>query len=431
VPNAISSSKEAELSQAFVALSKQYAGNCADPYPVYAQKRIDTPVYEGDLPSELGVPTIAAGINGDRKVFTLLKYSDIQAALIDSTTFSNRLYREVFAPVQGENILMMDGAEHRFWRTVAGSIFLKRQILDDWTSRVFVPTIERRVQELARGKRSELLADFMLGFPLEIVYHMLGLPTDPKQMAQFSEWALTMVLGGFADFKNPEQTKRLMDNAAVAAQGLFDQLKDIVQLRRRENSQADDLISCLVRSDVDGQRLNDDEITYFVRSLLPAAGETTTRTFSNVIALVMERPGLYEKIRADRSLVPGVIAESLRYDSIIGMIARSCEKDVVIRGVKIPAGASVNLIAMSGNRDEDVFESPDEFDIYRKGKSSLTFGAGPHMCIGMLLSKLEMNAAFNSLLDHMPNMRFDPQEEYMGITGINFRTPSSIPVMWD
>jgi cytochrome P450 len=428
--NASQSAKAAELSKAFVALSTQYAGNCADPYPIYAEKRATTPVYEGDLPRDLGVPSIAAGVKPGRKMFTLLKYADIQAALMDSETFTTEPYREVFGPVQGEIILMMDGPEHKFWRAMLTQIFQKKT-LDDWTSRLFGPTIERRINELKPRKQSELIGDFMLGFPLEIVYQMLGLPTDEEQLNQFSEWALMMVLGGFADFKNPEQTRELTQNAAMAAQNLFNQLKQITQQRRAENSQAGDLISQLVRAEVDGRRLTDDEITYFVRSLLPAAGETTTRSFTNVLAEIMERPGLYEKLRADRSLVPNVINEALRYEGIIGIVPRLCTRDTEIRGVKIPAGSGINLVVNSGNRDEEAFENADQFDLNRKGKMPLTFGYGAHMCMGMVLSKMEMTAALNCMLDNMPNMRLNPDVKYMGISGIHFRTPPSVPVIWD
>jgi len=422
--------KAAELSKAFVALSTQYAGTCADPYPIYAEKRASAPVYEGDLPREMGVPSIAAGVTPDRKMFTLLKYADIQAALSDSQTFTTEPYREVFGPVQGEIILMMDGPEHKFWRTMLTNIFQKK-VLDDWTERLFGPTIERRISALKPRKESELIGDFMLGFPLEIVYQMLGLPTDEEQLYLFSEWALQMALGGFADFKNPEQTRELMQNAFTAANNLFDHLKKITQQRRRENSQAGDLISHLVRSEVDGRRLTDDEITYFVRSLLPAAGETTTRSFTNVLAVIMSKPGLYNQLRADRSLVPTVINEALRYEGIIGIVPRLCKRDTEIRGVKIPAGSGVNLVVNSGNRDEDAFANANEFDINRKGKMSLTFGFGAHMCMGMVLSKMEMTAALNCMLDNLPNMRLNPNEEYLGIKGIQFRTPPSVPVVWD
>jgi cytochrome P450 len=260
---------------------------------------------------------------------------------------------------------------------------------------------------------------------------MLGLPVDEEQLYLFSEWALQMALGGFADFKNPEQTRELMQNAFTASQNLFDHLKNITQQRRRENSQAGDLISHLVRSEVDGRRLTDDEITYFVRSLLPAAGETTTRSFTNVLAEIMERPGLYEQLRADRSLVPNVINEALRYESIIGIVPRLCTRAIEIRGVKIPAGSGINLVVNSGNRDDDAFADAAQFDLSRKGKMPLTFGFGAHMCMGMVLSKMEMGAALNSMLDHMPNMRFNPDVEYLGIKGIHFRSPPSVPVIWD
>ncbi len=102
-----------DLTKTFVQLSQNYAGNCEDPYPIYAEKRESSPIYAGDLLRDMGVPSLASGLQGTRPVYSLLKYADVQAALIDTKTFSLSPYREMFGPVQGETIQMMDGEQHQ------------------------------------------------------------------------------------------------------------------------------------------------------------------------------------------------------------------------------------------------------------------------------------------------------------------------------
>src|SRR5690606_13208603 len=154
-------------------------------------------------------------------------------------------------------------------------------------------------------------------------------------------------------------------------------IMEVVKERRAENSQDNDLISSLLRATYEERSLDDHEITTFVRSLLPAAGETTSRTFGSVMTLLLERPALLERVRQDRSLVSKVIDETARFEPVATFKIREVAKDdVEIGGVAIPKGAMVQCMVTSANRDEEVFENPDEFDIDRKAKPTFGFGFG-------------------------------------------------------
>jgi cytochrome P450 len=186
-----------------------------------------------------------------------------------------------------------------------------------------------------------------------------------------------------------------------------------------------------LRAEFEGHSLDDEEITTFVRSLLPAAADTTTRSFANLAVCLLSRPEVLAAVRQDRSLLPGAVNESLRYEGTLTVAARQASRDINLRGVAIPAGAGISLIVGSGNRDPDAFPDPDRFDIHRSGKPLLTFNLGPHMCLGIHVAKMELIEAMEALLDGLPNLRLDPDAPPPTIVGAHFRCPERVAVMWD
>ena len=212
---------------------------------------------------------------------------------------------------------------------------------------------------------------------------------------------------------------------------LYDAVMEAVVQVRAEGATGEDLISRLIRAEYEGRQLNDHEITTFVRSLLPAAGETTTRTFGSLLVLLLERPELLDRVRNDRALVGKAIDETVRYEPVATFKVRQAAKDLEIDGVHIPKGAMVQAIVMSANRDEETFEHADRFDIDRKAKPSFGFGFGPHMCIGQFIAKTEMQVALNAVLDLLPNLRLDPAKPAPRISGAQLRGPHEVHVVWD
>jgi len=219
--------------------------------------------------------------------------------------------------------------------------------------------------------------------------------------------------------------------AMEAAQALYAAVMEAVVNVRKSGGTGDDLISRLIRAEYEGRHLDDHEITTFVRSLLPAAGETTTRTFGSLMVLLLQTPGLYERVRDDRSLVNKAIDEAVRFEPVATFKVRQASKDVEISGVKIPKGAMLQCIVSSANRDEEVFENSETFDIDRKLKPSFGFGFGPHMCIGQFIAKTELSVALNAILDLLPNLRLDPAKSAPKITGAQLRGPHEVHVIWD
>jgi cytochrome P450 len=232
--------------------------------------------------------------------------------------------------------------------------------------------------------------------------------------------------------RDPEKARLSMESAFKAAQELYDDTLLVVRERRSQGSVGEDLIGYLLRArDGQGHALDDAMVTELIRQFLPAAAETTTRTFGSMLVALLERPALLDRVRADRGLVRKVVDEGLRWETASQFLARQAAVDVEIRGVKIPAGAALSLASGSANRDEEVFDNPDEFDIDRPQRVNLGFGAGPHLCLGMQVAKSEMEAMLNAILDHLPNIRLDPDAPAPRIVGAQLRGPRAIHVIWD
>ena len=215
----------------------------------------------------------------------------------------------------------------------------------------------------------------------------------------------------------------------AASQWLYDYFAGIIAERRQDRR--DDVISMLAFAELDGERLTDDEIIAFLRQLLPAGAETTYRGVSNLLFGLLTNTDQLDAVRADRSLVPKAVEEALRWEAPLTEIGRICTRDVEVEGVPIEAGGYVRACLGSANHDPQRWEDPDRFDIFRESKNHITFGLGPHICLGMHLARLEMRMGLEMVLDRLPNVRLDPDAHDIHISGFGFRAVYTLPVLFD
>jgi cytochrome P450 len=212
----------------------------------------------------------------------------------------------------------------------------------------------------------------------------------------------------------------------AASAALRDYFAEILAERRKQP--ADDLISDLASVEVDGSRLTDDEIFAFLLLLLPAGVETTYRYSGNLLVALLTAPDALEEVRADLSLLPQAIEEALRWEPPITTLVRRAARDTELAGVEIPAGTSVGISIAAANRDPQRYADPDRFDLRRSDSSHLTFGHGPHICLGMHLARMESAVALGTLLERLPDLRLAPDAPPPTVTGVAFRSPGGLPV---
>lgn len=422
-----STTSTSSLERAFAGVADNYRGSDVDLNAVYAVMRRDSPVIAENFMAGLGVPNIA-GLDANRPTFTVFKYRDVMAVLRDATNFTSGFIAEgLGAFFDGLILTGMDGDEHRKARALLQPIFMP-EVVNRWKPKMDAIVRSEYLQPMVASKRADLM-DFALHFPIRLIYSLIGFPeNEPERVKQVAAWALAILAGPQVD---PEKVAQARGAAMEAAKQLYDAVKEAVVQVRAAGATGDDLISRLIRAEYEGHQLDDHEITTFVRSLLPAAGETTTRTFGSLLVLLLERPELLERVRNDRALVGKAIDEAVRFEPVATFKVRQAAQDLEIDGVKIPKGAMVQAIVMSANRDEEAFEHADQFDIDRKPKPSFGFGFGPHMCIGQFIAKTEMQVALNAVLDLMPNLRLDPTKPAPKITGAQLRGPHELHVVWD
>lgn len=420
-----------DLIKAFQGVSDNYRGSTDNPNEIYTKMRNESPVYEGNLMAELGVPSIARH-DPTRKTYTLFKYKDVMKVLRDSKTFTSGFIAEgLGAFFDGLILTGMDGDPHKRARSLLTPIFTASAINQWRTDCMDQIILDEYVKPLVqRGQSADLISDMALLFPIRVIYSLIGFPDSrPESVEKFASWALDILAGPQVD---PEKAKRAMKKAMDASGELYNALLPIVAMRRDDGATGNDLISKLIAvEDDEGQKLTDHEIATFVRSLLPAAAETTTRTFGTLMVLLLRNPEILQKIRDDRSLINKAIDESVRLEPTATFKIRQTAVDVEIRDVKIPKGSMVSCIVSSANRDEEIFDDPEIFNPFRRARPSFGFGFGAHMCIGMFVAKAEINSALNAILDNMPNIRLDPDKPAPEITGLQLRGPHAVHVIWD
>lgn len=385
------------------------AGDLRDPYPDLAARRARAAVALEEQ----------AGFDGDSSlVATAYTYDAVAQILRDNITFSSGAIRELMEVVMGPFVLVgMDEPEHRRHRALVSAAFRHKSLVR-WEQDIIGPILGEIVDRFADRGAAELVREFTFRFPVQVIAELLGVPHE--QHATFHEMAIWVVNVA----ANPEK-------GIAAASALRSYLAGIVAAKRSDPG--DDVISLLVKEELDGERLSDEEIFSFLTLLLPAGAETTYRATGSFLYGLLTHPEQLDALRADRSLMQPAIEEAVRWESPLLITSRVALVDSVVAGVDIPAGTMVVPHVGSANHDETRWDHAEEFDIFRPSVPHISFGVGPHMCLGMHLARLEMSAAVNMLLDRLPGLRPDPSNwdaEDAHIHGERFRSPTSLPVTW-
>ena len=352
-------------------------------------------------------------------VFFVYRYDDVFRVLRDSETFSSgHIIDLIMGPVMGEHIMLgMDGAQHARYRSLVSTAF-RPKVMARWESELAARIANNLIDKFVDRGHAELVREFTFPYPTQIIAGMLGLPREDYK--QFQRWSIAIL-----SFLTKQQ------EAIAASQEVKEYVAEILEDRRREPRE--DLISDLAKAELDGERLSDEEIFSFVRLLLPAGVETTYRSTGNLLLTLLSNSDQLGAVRSDRSLMPQTIEESLRFETPLLNITRLATRDTEIDGVPIPAGSTVMLMLAAANREETRYLDPDpnRFDIGRTDpKPHISFGQGPHVCLGMHLARMEMRVALNLLFDRLPNLRLDPDADDPHIRGQVFRSPTSIPVLF-
>ena len=346
-----------------------------DPQDELAWLRRHAPVYWDDASQVWGVAT----------------YDLVKQVSTQPERFSNA---GGIRPDQGPVPMMidMDDPAHRQRRKLVNKGFTPRRVREQEAAiRRIADTLIDAVCE--RGE-CDLVGDVAAWLPLIVIGDALGV--EPPDRAQLLVWSddLLRALGSSDD--------GLVDRMLAAFAGYSEYASRVVADRRR--APRDDLVSALVHAEVEGDRLDDDEVVMESLLILIGGDETTRHVISGGAYELLREPDRWAALRADRSLLPTAVEEMLRWVSPIKNMARQATTDLDLHGQRIRAGDKLLLLYPSANRDEAVFARPDQFDLRRTPNEHVAFGFGPHFCLGASLARLELQVIFDRLLERLPDL---------------------------
>lgn len=398
----------------FSAMDEGFGPHILDPYPRLAELRRQSPVHRLDYRVMFGLEPDVTMADLPRAL--VLSYDAVGQVYNDPATFSNTIYERNLGIGFGRSISVMDAPEHPRYRRIFQKAFLPN-IVSKWGDSLVEPVIGRLIDRFIDHGRADLIKEFTALYPFHIIYEQLALPKD--ELGIFHKLAVALTTTTVDPRYAMEASAKLGD--------YYDALTDL-----RAQQPGDDLISLLATAEVEGERLPKEVVVSFLRQLNNAAGDTTYRATSCMLVGLLSNPEQLEAVRRDRSLIPAVIEETMRWECPVLFGMRQTTRDVTLCGVDVPAGTVLDVGNGTANRDEARYADPDRFDIFRPAGGARHFGFayGPHVCIGQHLARVEMTRALSAILDRLPNLRLDPDRPAPEIRGVNMRVPSELHVLF-
>jgi cytochrome P450 len=366
-------------------------GILADPYPYFRRLRDEAPLY----------------YNEKYDFYALTRFSDVEAALLNKTTFSSE--KGVLLDIIKADVEMPPGT---LIHEQDPSHSIHRQVL----SRVFTPkaisAIEPKVREFCAGRLDELMGrdsfDFVTEFaqfvPMRVFGMLLGIPEEDQLRV----------------FEHVEEGMNTKPGEANAYDDGFPTGEFYAEwVDERAANPRDDIISRLITTefeDEEGVRrtLTRAESLMYLSIIAGAGNHTTNRLISWTAKVLAEHPDARRELVSDRSLIPNAIEETLRYEPSSTQIGRWVAEDVELHGQVVRRGSAMLCCAGAANRDEREFPDPDRYDIHRTVGHHLTFGFGAHFCLGAALARLEGRVALDEMLKRFTEWDIDLDQSELG-----------------
>ena len=352
------------------------------PYPHYAQLREIAPIHY--VPSMDG--------------YVVSRWDDVEAVLKDGVTFSSaQFWPELlgeYDPVpEVAPMISLDPPGHVRIRRLANKAFVPAKVnkMGDKIRRVSNELIDAIIERHGDEGEFDLVWEFTALFPVTVIADVLGV--DLAQRENFKHWVDLLLSAGNRAAYGEEQLAEI-DKASKDIRAYFEQVFD----ERRDNP-GDDLISGFIQAEVDGQSLTRSEVLNMAILLLIGGVETTTNLLSISFTHMKRIEGLQQSLREDPALIKSFVEEMLRYDGPVQMLFRHTTRDVEMHGVTIPKGTLVMPLLGSANHDERKYDRAEEFVLERNPTEMMSFGQGPHFCLGFYLSRMEARIAIEVLLE--------------------------------
>jgi cholest-4-en-3-one 26-monooxygenase len=302
----------------------------------------------------------------------------------------------------------MDDPAHLLRRKLVNAGFTRKRVKDREES--IDALCDVLIDAVCERGQCDFVRDLAAPLPMAVIGDMLGV--RPEQREMFLKWSDDLVTF-LSSHVSGEDFQVTMD--AYAAYYAF--TMDMIAQRRQQPT--DDLISVLVVSEVDGERLTDEEIVVETLLILIGGDETTRHTLSGGTEQLLRHPDQHRRLVDDPGLVPTAIEEMLRWTSPVKNMCRMLTADTEFHGAQLNEGEKIMLLFESANFDEKVFEEPEHFRIDRYPNNHVAFGFGTHFCLGNQLARLELTKMTRRLLARLPDLRL-ASEDALPLRPANF-----------
>jgi cytochrome P450 len=386
----------------------------ADPYPIYKLAREYGPFYSRKVLHD--VP---------HGIWVVSSYDDVEAVAKDGDAFSSSVALMPLVPIHektrrvlesgyplGRTTVETDGVQHQRTAVPLRKAFSRRTV--ELQEGYIRSTAERLVGEMMAtgGRQADIVWQFAHELPFKVINHLFGVPEQDHGQVRLwcDEWMRFL------------STPLSPDEQAKAAEGMenyFRYMAELVEERRREPRE-DDLVTLLAQSQVQGlEPLDEAELVNNLGGVLFAGHITTTALIGNAVHILLDRREYWDDIVSHPEHIPPVVEEVLRYRNPTKAFPRIATKDTDLHGVKIARGELVQLLFGSANHDETKWSHPDDFDPWAEDRQKtrlMSFGTGPHTCIGALLARTQARTALEVLSQQLPGLRLAEQEyRYMPV----------------
>lgn len=380
-----------------------------DPYPTLRALRERSPVHR----------------NADGSVF-LTRHADVlkvyqsRAMLSDKTEeFGKKFGQCPLHTHHTTSLVFNDPPYHTVVRKLLASAFTPRKLAV--FEGLIEGIVERLLDRVEEKGELDLIEDFAKVLPTEIISFMLGIPPEYRQKLRGYSLA---ILGALDPVVPPERIKA--GNEAVVE--FTEILTDIIDHRRRnrEGAMEGEVLESLIFGEVDGKRLNDEELMQNCIFLLNAGHETTTSLVGNSVGILLKNPDEHRRLIADPGLITSAVEEFLRVESPLQQGNRLAGEDLDLGDVVLPKGTYIHTSIAAANRDPAVFTDPDRVDLSRSPNKHLAFATGIHVCLGATLARVEGRIAVGGLVKRFPRLAANGPATMVPLA--RFRGYASLPV---
>lgn len=355
----------------------------ADPYPYYDILRNSSPIL----------------YDAEWKLWFVSTYEDIYALLRE-----RRLGRDMdgapkpdphtpFGKLHHNSLMEKEPPDHTRLRSLVNKAFTPARVE---ALRPHITVIAYRLLDAvwARGEM-DLLTDFAEPLPVMVIAELLGVPKDGQAFLRPWSHAIVAMYELAPSAEDERRANQAVTEFSNYLQGL---------VAERRLAPRDDLMSALIEAEEEGKRLSEDELIATCILMLNAGHEATVNAIANGMLAFFRHPEQYRLLKSSPDLIKTAVEEVLRYDTPLQLFRRWVREDVDYKGIRFEKGAQLALLYAAGNRDPARFPDPHRFDITRQDNSHLGFGAGIHYCVGAPLARLELQVAFQVLIERLPNL---------------------------